>query len=151
MGKGTVAPELIGYTRHRIAMMCMTANLVNAFLLRVVVIGCQWQRGVEYCSAFALANQAPVRWLLNKRCDENEQRALGGRWRAGEKTRVGRCRTGVAAIAQMGVQEYTTGFAKSAKSGPKACSDETSEMRGLRAVVVLWTNMAGKEPCRVWG
>jgi hypothetical protein len=57
-------------------MMCMTTNLINAFLLRVVIVRCQWQRWVEYCSAFELANQAPVKVLLNRGCDKNEQRAL---------------------------------------------------------------------------
>jgi hypothetical protein len=52
--------------------------------------------------------------------------ALEGR----EKTRVGRGRTGGAAIGQMGVQECTTGFARGAKSGPTACSNKTRKRRG---------------------
>jgi hypothetical protein len=75
MSKGPVAPELIGYTRYERVVMCMAADLINAFLLCVVVVGCQWQRWMEYCSASGSANHALARVSLNSRCDENEQRA----------------------------------------------------------------------------
>jgi hypothetical protein len=38
VGKRPVASELIGYTRNKRVVMRMATNLINAFLLRVVVI-----------------------------------------------------------------------------------------------------------------
>ena len=54
-----VAPELIGNASCKGTMMCMSTNVIDAFLLRREgVFRCQWQRGVKYCLSHTSANQS---------------------------------------------------------------------------------------------
>jgi hypothetical protein len=68
--------------------MCMRTNMIDAFLVRREgIFRCQWQRGLQHCLSCTSANQPrPVGVLLNKTCDNNEQRA---RMRDGELRMVG--------------------------------------------------------------
>jgi hypothetical protein len=60
VSQGPVAPELIGYASCKGAMMCIRANIVDAFLLRRErIVWCQWQRGLKYdCLSCTSANQS---------------------------------------------------------------------------------------------
>jgi hypothetical protein len=44
-------------------MMCMAADLINAFLLCVVVVGCQWRRWVEYLLHLAIVVRLQLQLL----------------------------------------------------------------------------------------
>lgn len=53
------APELIGNASGEGTMMCMSANVIDALLLRREgVFRCQWQRRLKHCLVRGLANHA---------------------------------------------------------------------------------------------
>jgi hypothetical protein len=132
--------------------MCMAADLINAFLLCVVVVGCQWWRWMEYCSDFGSANHAPARPSLNdsNRCDENEQRVplgAGGQ----EKRRAWDVVVQVVPRSARWVCKSALQDLQEARNlDPQRVATRRAKGGGLRAVAVLWTKIGTKQPCWGW-